>query len=74
MSIALAARYSSPLSFLHRLLPGWVIRLAFWSSCFAPTFLLAKRIQQEEAMLAEEFGAKWTNYSRTTWRLLPSIW
>lgn len=32
------------------------------------------RIRVEEAALTQAFGADYTRYSRTTWRLVPGVW
>ena len=74
MSIGLAARYTADNSFLRLFLPSWALSVAFWSSCIGPTYFLAKRIEQEEAMLEQEFGDQWKAYRRRTWRLIPLIW
>jgi protein-S-isoprenylcysteine O-methyltransferase Ste14 len=36
--------------------------------------VLLRRIPEEERLLAEEFGAEWTDYSKKTWRLIPHLY
>jgi len=36
--------------------------------------ILVVRIRREEGMLHQEFGARWTEYCRRTWRLLPFVY
>lgn len=74
MSFGLALRYTSSSSFLHRLFPNWVLFVALCSSTIAPTYLLGKRIEQEEAMLAKEFGDDWKRYRARSWKLVPYLW
>lgn len=70
----LSARYTASNSFLHDYLPWYLITWIRWSSFIAPTYVIVRRIGEEEAMLEHEFGNQWTEYRRRTWRLIPLVW
>lgn len=65
--------------YLRGLLVSVGLPLVFRSWLVFPVFLLVsvfvtRRIQQEEKLLAEQFGAEFEAYRRRTWRLLPYIY
>jgi protein-S-isoprenylcysteine O-methyltransferase Ste14 len=63
---------------------GMMLALAGWALVFrsgvglAATavglVVLGRRIEDEEALLASQFGSAWTDYCRRTWRLLPGVY
>jgi protein-S-isoprenylcysteine O-methyltransferase Ste14 len=56
---------------------GYVLVFRCWLGLLlvAGTFaVLVARMNAEEALLAEEFGDKYTAYRRRTWRLLPVLY
>jgi protein-S-isoprenylcysteine O-methyltransferase Ste14 len=63
---------------------GMMLALAGWALVFRSGVGLAatavgllalrRRIADEEALLASQFGPAWTDYCRRTWRLLPGVY
>jgi len=56
---------------------GWVLvfRSAVGLAAAALGLLvLAQRIEAEEALLASQFGDRYAEYRRRTWRLLPGVY
>jgi protein-S-isoprenylcysteine O-methyltransferase Ste14 len=74
MVLGLSLRYTTSSSFLLPYLGATALRISLVFGCLAPTLSLVKRIKQEEAMLAKEFGNEWKEYCKKTWRLVPSLW
>jgi protein-S-isoprenylcysteine O-methyltransferase Ste14 len=63
-------------SYLGMILAGWalVFRSGVGLAATAVGLLvLGRRIEDEEALLASQFGPAWTDYCRRTWRLLPRV-
>ncbi len=54
------------LSLLFRSWIGLILTSVF-------VFIILFRIQDEEAMMREAFGAAWADYCKTSWRLVPFI-
>jgi protein-S-isoprenylcysteine O-methyltransferase Ste14 len=48
--------------------PGLALMLA------ATVPQIVYRIRIEERILAEHFGARWTEHAKRTWRLVPGVW
>jgi len=72
-------RYVRHPSYLGMLLAfaGWalVFRSAIGLAVMALGLpLLARRIEDEEALLASQFGERYAEYRRRTWRLLPGVY
>jgi len=74
MLIGLNLRYTTLNSFLLPYLGPRALRISLIFACLAPTLSLVKRIKQEEAMLAKEFGKEWKEYCKKTWKLVPFLW
>jgi protein-S-isoprenylcysteine O-methyltransferase Ste14 len=55
------------LSLLFRSWVGLII-------CFGLIIILLFRIEDEEALLKNEFGQEWENYCKTSWRLIPFLY
>lgn len=57
---------------------GLGVALCDWASLLviavAVTAAFVRRIQVEERVLAQAFGARWTAHAQRTWRLLPGVW
>lgn len=57
---------------------GLGVGLGSWASllviAMAVTAAFARRIQVEEAVLAQAFGPAWDAHARRTWRVLPGLW
>ncbi|MGE5223862.1 MAG: methyltransferase family protein [Omnitrophica WOR_2 bacterium] len=59
------------------LLLGTALLFRSWAGLVADFILLAAlvwRIGDEEILLHQEFGDRWDDYCRHTWRMLPGIW
>ena len=74
MLLGLSLRYTSSNSFLLPYFGSTMLRISLIFACLAPPLSLIKRIKQEEAMLAKEFGKEWEEYCKKTWKLVPLIW
>ena len=74
MLLGLSLRYTSANSFLLPYLGSTALHISLIFACLAPPLSLVKRIKQEEAMLAKEFGNEWKEYCKKTWRLVPFLW
>jgi protein-S-isoprenylcysteine O-methyltransferase Ste14 len=63
---------------------GMMVALAGWALVFRSAvglgatalglLVLAARIEDEEALLASQFGERYAEYRRRTWRLLPGVY
>jgi protein-S-isoprenylcysteine O-methyltransferase Ste14 len=63
---------------------GMMLALAGWALVFRSALglaatacglvVLAARIEEEEALLASQFGERYAEYRRRTWRLVPGIY
>jgi protein-S-isoprenylcysteine O-methyltransferase len=57
---------------------GLGVGLGSWTAraviAVAATLAFRRRIQVEEAVLAEAFGAAWAAHAQRTWRVLPGVW
>jgi protein-S-isoprenylcysteine O-methyltransferase Ste14 len=42
--------------------------------CLPVLWVLIDRIRDEEAVLQQEFGPAWRNYTQRSWRLLPYLY
>ncbi|KAB7762480.1 methyltransferase family protein [Xanthomonas maliensis] len=57
---------------------GLGVGLGSWASlvviAVAVTAAFARRMQVEEAVLAQAFGTAWEAHARRTWKVLPRVW